>query len=285
MTKLLIFGASGMLGNTLIRFFSNKFEFMVFGTIRLSKDKQLFPTEIRDNLIEGVDINNIEQLRSMFLEIKPDVVINCIGLIKQASDANDPLQAIFLNAYWPHILADFCRVINARLIQISTDCVFSGFKGNYVEGDFADADDLYGRTKFLGELNYPNTVTLRTSIIGHELSGQKSLVNWFLSQTGGVSGYRKAFFSGLPTVELATIIQDYVIPYPNISGLYHVSVEPISKFKLLQMIAHEYRHDIEIKPEDSVEINRSLDSSKFRLATGYLPKSWTQLIAEMHAFG
>jgi dTDP-4-dehydrorhamnose reductase len=285
MKKILIFGASGMLGNTLMRFFSKNSGVEIFGTIRFADSKEFFPIGIKDNLIDGVRIDDFERLQSILLEINPDVVINCIGLVKQASDANDPLQAIFINSYWPHCLAKICSVAGARLIQVSTDCIFSGDRGNYLEDDFPDATDLYGRTKFLGELKYPNSVTLRTSIIGHELRTKRSLVDWFLSQKNGVNGYTNAIFSGLPTVELATVIQDYVIPNPGLSGLFHVSAEPISKFNLLQMIAHEYGKDITITPDDTIKINRSLDAKKFKLATGYSSKSWTQLIAEMHSFG
>jgi dTDP-4-dehydrorhamnose reductase len=285
MPKLLILGASGMLGSTLIRFFSKVGDIEVFGTIRSSKNKENFTDDIRDKLIEDVSINSLERLQNIFSQIKPDIVINCIGLVKQDSSSNDPLQAILVNSYWPHRLAEFCNATGSRLIQVSTDCVFSGDKGNYLEDDFADANDLYGRTKFLGELNYANTVTLRTSIIGHELLGNKGLIEWFLAQNNNVSGYKNVFFSGLPAIELAVVIKNYVIPNQSLSGIFHVSVDPISKFKLLEMVANEYRKDIKIEPDSTLKINRTLDSTKFRLATGYSPKSWTQLIAEMHSFG
>jgi len=125
-------------------------------------------------------------------------------------------------------------------------------------------------------------VTLRTSIIGHELNSQTSLVDWFLSQTGVVKGYKKAIFSGLPTVELANVIKDYVIPNRNLQGLYHVSVEAIDKHTLLNLIAHVYGKDIEIEADEKVQIDRSLDSSRFQQATGYMPPSWPQLIEKMH---
>lgn len=162
---------------------------------------------------------------------------------------------------------------------------FSGTKGQYTEFDYADADDYYGRTKYLGEVDYPHAVTLRTSIIGHELNGNRSLLCWFLAQSGYVSGFTRAVFSGLPTVELGRIILKYVLPNPELRGLYHVSAEPINKFDLLKLFAQHYKKDIEIIPKDDFVIDRSLDSSRFRKATGFNPKAWNQLVQSMKNFG
>jgi dTDP-4-dehydrorhamnose reductase len=167
---------------------------------------------------------------------------------------------------------------------MSTDCVFSGAKGMYTELDASDAKDLYGRSKYLGEVDYPNSVTLRTSIIGHELNGARSLIGWFIAQQGSVSGFTKAVFSGLPTVELAKVIRDHVIPHPELRGLYHVSSEPINKFDLLTLVASAYGKSIDIKPDDRLVIDRSLDSSRFREATGYQPPAWSELVRRMHEF-
>jgi dTDP-4-dehydrorhamnose reductase len=220
----------------------------------------------------------------LFSSAKPDIVINCIGLVKQLAEADDPLAAIPINAMLPHRLARVCAVSGARLIHMSTDCVFAGTKGMYTETDFADAADLYGRSKLMGEVDYPNAITLRTSIIGHELTGARSLVGWFLAQEGPVKGFKRAVFSGLPTVEMAKLIRDYVIPHPELHGLYHVSAEPINKFDLLTLVAKTYGKSIEIVPEDQFVIDRSLDSSRFRQATGYAPKPWPELIRLMNRF-
>jgi dTDP-4-dehydrorhamnose reductase len=201
------------------------------------------------------------------------------------ADSDDPLLALPINALLPHRLARMAALINARFVHISTDCVFSGKFGNYIESDFPDAEDLYGRSKFLGEVDYPHAITLRTSIIGHELMGSRSLVNWFLAQKGSVNGFKRAIFSGLPTVVIAKIIRDYVIPHPEIHGLYHVSAEPISKFDLLNLVANEYGKAIEIIPENLFVINRSLDSSRFRSVTGFKPEPWLELVRLMHKFG
>ena len=234
----------------------------------------------------GVDVLDQDALIGILERIRPDVVINCVGLIKQLADAKDPLSALPINAMLPHRLAKLCGLAGARLIHVSTDCVFSGRKGSYVETDLSDAEDLYGKSKFIGELHeVEHAITLRTSIIGHELGSNYALVDWFLSQVGPVKGYAKAIFSGLPTVELARVMRDYVIPTPGLHGLYHVSVEPIDKLSLLKLVAEVYEHKIQIIPDEQVSIDRSLDSSRFRQATGYLPPAWPELVKMMRDQG
>jgi dTDP-4-dehydrorhamnose reductase len=184
----------------------------------------------------------------------------------------------------PHRLSKLCALIGARLVHVSTDCVFTGEKGMYLESDISDAVDLYGKSKFIGEIqDQPHAITLRTSIIGHELASSASLVDWFLSQEGAVKGFTKAIFSGVPTSELARIITDFVIPNPQLFGLYHVSAEPIDKFTLLNEIAKIYEKKIDIVPDDHLAIDRSLDSTRFRQAVGYVPPAWPDLIQFMRA--
>ena len=282
--KVLILGASGMLGNAALRTFVRDDRFDVFGAIRSSHSLALFPADIRSKLVLGTDIENLDGMLRLFDLVRPEVVINCIGLVKQLSDADDPLAAIPINSILPHRLARICAVARARLIHMSTDCVFSGLKGDYLESDFADAKDLYGRSKLLGEVDYPNTITLRTSIIGHELSGNKSLLGWFLTQEGEVKGFKRAVFSGLPTFEIARIIKDYVIPDKNLRGIYHVSSQPINKFDLLTLIAKTYGKKIDIHADEDFVIDRSLNSQRFKDATGYRPASWEQLVSSMQKF-
>ncbi len=285
MTRVLVFGASGMLGNAVLRDFAAQPDLTVRGTVRSGRAAALLPAELHDRLLSGVDVTSTDDLMSAMAAAQPDVVINCVGVVKQLASASDPLEALPINALLPHRLARLCGLAGARLIQPSTDCVFSGKTGGYVEGDFADAGDLYGRSKFLGEVDYPHAITLRTSIIGHELSGARSLVDWFLSQEGLVKGFGKAVFSGLPTVELARIMREHVIPNPDLRGVYHVSAPPIDKLTLLRLVAEVYDKDIEIVPSDDVIIDRSLDSGRFRDATGFTPKDWPALVAAMRAFG
>ncbi len=270
-----------MLGNAVLRLLAKSPDQEVFATVRSSEALRLLPTELHRNVTSGVEVENLDCLTRLFATVRPDVVINCIGLVKQLASAYDPLLVIPINALLPHQLARLCDVGGARLVHISTDCVFSGVKGMYVESDPADANDLYGRSKYLGEVNYPHAITLRTSIIGHELNGARSLVGWFLAQTDRVKGYKRTVFSGLPTVEVARIIQDYVIPHPKLHGVYHVSAEPINKFDLLMHIAHAYGKEIDIIEDNEFVIDRSLDSSRFRSATGYNPAQWSDLIDAM----
>lgn len=281
--RVLVLGITGMLGSAVYRAFSHDPTYEAWGTMRSAGALQHFAEQSRGRLVSGVDVLDQDALVGVLERVRPDVVINCVGLIKQLADANDPLSALPINSMLPHRLAKLCGLAGARLIHVSTDCVFSGRKGMYTEADLSDAEDLYGKSKFIGELHdVPNAITLRTSIIGHELGTHFSLIDWFLSQNGPVKGYAKAIFSGLPTVELARVMKDYVIPAPELHGLYHVSVEPIDKLSLLRLVAEIYGHKIQIASDDQVCIDRSLDSSRFRQATGYVPPTWSELVKMMH---
>jgi dTDP-4-dehydrorhamnose reductase len=274
-----------MLGNAVLRFLAQSPGYQVFGSARSSRALGLLPSDLQSSVIAGVDVENIDNLTRLFAVVHPDVVINCVGLVKQLAEADDPLSAIPINALLPHRLARLCEVAGARLVHMGTDCVFSGTKGMYTEADASDAKDLYGRSKYLGEVDYPHAITLRTSIIGHELNGAHSLVGWFLAQVGSVKGFKRAIFSGLPTVEIARLIRDYVIPHPELHGLYHVSAEPINKFDLLTLVAKQYGKSIDILPDETFAIDRSLDSTRFRAATGFRPAPWPELVRLMHEFG
>ena len=281
--KILILGVSGMLGHTLFTFFSEKKDFIVFGTVRsISKVGRLLSTELQERILNGVDAMNVDSIINAIRIAKPDVVINCIGIIKQLDISNNPLIAIPINSLFPHRLANICAASNSRLIHISTDCVFNGTKGDYSEADPSDADDLYGKTKYLGEIHYDHCITIRTSIIGHELNAKLGLVEWFLSQKSKVKGYNKAFFTGFPTIEIANIIHKFVIPNQEMQGLYNVSSDKISKYELLKLIADRYSKKIEIEKDDSMIIDRSLDSSRFRKLTGYIPPLWNDLVNMMY---
>ena len=274
-----------MLGNVVLRLFAQNPAFDVFGSARTNDLLRHLPEALRDRVVTGVDMENSDSLAALFGRVHPQVVVNCIGLVKQVAEANDPLAAISINALLPHRLVRLCKAARARLIHMSTDCVFAGTKGRYREEDTSDATDLYGRSKYLGEVDYPHAVTLRTSIIGHELSSAHGLVGWFLDQQGAVKGFRRAIFSGLPTVELARVMRDFVIPRPELRGLYHVSAEPINKYELLKLVAQVYGKSIEITPDDELSIDRSLDSTRFRSLTGYAPPTWPELVRTMHKFG
>jgi len=282
--RVLVLGVTGMLGNAVFRVFGADSAYETWGTLRSHNALHYFPQNSHAFLAGGVDVLDQDTLVSVLGKVRPDVVINCVGLIKQLADAKDPLTALPINAMLPHRLARLCALSGARLIHVSTDCVFSGRKGGYQESDLSDAEDLYGKSKYIGEIHdFSCAITLRTSIIGHELSSNHALVDWFLSQEGAVRGFSKAIFSGLPTVELARVMKDFVIPHPALSGLYHVAAAPIAKLELLQLVASRYGKKVEIRPDDALIIDRSLDGSRFREATGYIAPDWPDLIRGMHA--
>ena len=273
-----------MLGNALLRLFAQSPGYQVFGSVRSSSVLRLLPNDLHSSVTTGVNVENIDSLTRLFAAVHPNVVINCVGLIKQIAEADDPLAAIPINALLPHRIARLCEVAGARLVHMSTDCVFSGAKGMYTEADASDTTDLYGRSKYLGEVDYPNAITLRTSIIGHELDGARSLIGWLLAQEGSVRGFKQAIFSGLPTVEIARVIRDHVIGHPELHGVYHVSAEPINKFDLLTLVVQTYGKAIDISADFQLVIDRSLDSTRFRQATGFVPKTWPELIRMMREF-
>jgi dTDP-4-dehydrorhamnose reductase len=284
--NVLVLGATGMLGNAMLRLLSGSPDLQVVGAARSPGGVRLLPEALRSRVHVGADVENPDALARLFDSVRPHAVINCVGLVKQLADAEDPLVALPLNAMLPHRLARLCALTGARLVHISTDCVFAGTRGQYTEADAPDAQDLYGRSKLLGEVvNAAHVVTLRTSIIGHELSSSHGLVGWFLAQSAPVRGYAKAVFSGLPTVELASIVRDHVLPDPGLHGLYHVSTAPIDKLALLRLLAAQYGRKTEIVPDERVVVDRSLVSTRFRAATGYVPPDWPELVRRMHSFG
>jgi dTDP-4-dehydrorhamnose reductase len=235
-------------------------------------------------LIVGVDVLDHAELIKLFEQTKPDVVINCISLSKLLLNEERPLDFIPIYALLPHRVAHLCRLAGARLVHISTDGVFSGTKGKYIEDDIPDARDLYALCKLMGEVTVSHAIVLRTSMLGPELQGNNALLDWFLSQRETCKCYSKVIFSGLPTVVLAEIIRDYVIPKSELFGVYHVAAEPISKFDLLKLIAEKYGKTIELVPVDQPVYDRSLNPLRFRAATGYIAPDWPELIRIMHDY-
>lgn len=279
--KVLILGASGMLGSAMIRELSCDFQLQVWGSLRSDADKAAFSSQIAEHLISGVDVLNEDHLTELFKRVAPQVVINCIGLVKQVKESEDEQKAMAINALLPHQLAKLCEQYGARFIHFSTDCVFSGTRGNYRETDVPDAQDVYGRSKLLGEVDQPNALTIRTSIIGHELHSAQGLLEWFLSQGSTCEGFAKAIFSGLPTPVLASLVHELLVK-PDLTGIYHVSSEPISKYNLLKTIAAQYGKEIEIVPSEELVIDRSLDSERFSKQTGWVAPSWDAMIKTMY---
>lgn len=281
--RILVLGASGMIGNAVIRVLAEKTDWEVFGTVRSESLKHFFLPHISERIVAGIDVNDHDCLIDIMGRIRPDVTVNCVGLTKHKAAGNEPLAAIPLNSLLPHRLASLCAIAGARLIHVSTDCVFSGEKGNYTEIDPPDATDIYAKSKSLGEVLYPHTITLRTSTIGHELQSAHGLLDWFLSQQQ-CKGFSRAIFSGLPSVVFAQIIRDVVIPRSDLFGLYHVAGRAITKYDLLRLVAEVYGKPIEIVRDDQFIIDRSLNADQFKRATGYVAPDWPELIRIMHSY-
>ncbi|MDX2254098.1 MAG: SDR family oxidoreductase [Pseudanabaenaceae cyanobacterium bins.39] len=281
--KILILGSTGMLGHKLSQICKHKFDTYI--TIRSENQSQKHIIDYpASHIIKNIQAEKIGTINAAIAEIQPAIVINCIGIIKQLPSAKDPIPSISVNALFPHQLAQICQTYSAKLIQISTDCVFSGNKGNYTEQDNPDPVDLYGRTKLLGEVTTPNCLTIRTSIIGRELHSQNSLVEWFLSQKGKtVKGYDRAIYTGFTTQALAQIITQIILEHPNLQGLWHISSDPITKYQLLRMMNEIFHLGITIEKDESVICDRSLNSQKFRQFTGYLPPTWEDMITQLAA--
>lgn len=270
--RVLVMGGTGMLGHKLHQCFRTRFD---------------TKTTVRGNgsasdCISGADANNFDSVLRAVVETHPDVIVNCIGIIKQSEASQDYIASLTVNSLFPHRLAALCCAAGIRLIHISTDCVFSGGMGMYVESDVSDAADIYGRTKYLGEVAAPGCLTLRTSIIGRELDSSNGLLEWFLKNHNRcVRGFTRAIYSGLTTRALAFIIADVIENHPLLNGLYHVSAKPISKYDLLRIVNIIYDCGSRIEQDDTLVCNRSLDSSRFSQNTGFMPSSWTKMIEDM----
>jgi dTDP-4-dehydrorhamnose reductase len=282
MTKVLILGGSGMLGHKAYQVFSKEMETYV--TFRNYDERIRSLKLFKDHsVIQNVDAFRFDSVEMAISRVRPDFVLNCVGIIKQRKEAKNARESIYINALFPHLLAECCEQAGSKLLHVSTDCVFSGDKGMYREEDISDAEDLYGRTKYLGELNDSNSLTLRTSIIGHELSEGISLIDWFLSQKGEVvNGYTNAIYSGFPTVVFSRELLRIIKNFPTLKGLYQVSSEKISKFQLLSIVRDIYQVPVELKPYGDIRCDRSLDSTRYRERTQLQLLSWENMIHMMH---
>lgn len=272
-----------MLGHALMHELSGRPGLEVRGTARtLEGVPAAFADRFRDQVVTGVDVLDRPALRGLLADVRPDVVVNAVGVIKQLPTVADTARTAEINGLLPHVLAQACDEIGARLVHPSTDCVFSGRRGAYDEDDVPDPVDFYGRSKLLGEVSAAPHLTLRTSIIGPELTGKASLVEWFLGQRGTtVRGFRRAIYSGLPTAELADLIGDVIVEHRDLSGLWHVASEPIDKHQLLELVAEAYDWTGEIVPDDSFVIDRSMRADRLRQEIGYAPPPWPELVKRM----
>ena len=275
-----------MLGHKAFEILSLNDKYEVFGTLRNENEIKQYFSEFKNsrNIFSKIDALNFRTVSDLIDDLRPDVVLNCIGIIKQLKESNNALLSIEINSLFPHKLANHLEGSKTRLIHISTDCVFSGNKGNYTEDDYSDAKDLYGKTKFLGELLcFKNSITLRTSIIGPELKGKLSLLEWFLAQKETINGYTNAIYSGFPTIEIINIIENYIIPNPQFYGLYNASSIPISKYELLKIISKVYKKEIIINPLNNFRSDKSLNCDRFIKDFKFKQKPWPQMVIEMQS--
>lgn len=278
--KILVLGADGMLGHQLVQSLAPQHE--MFGTLRLGANSYgPIASFLPKTTVYGVDVQDYASVTGAISAVRPDAVINAVGIVKQRPESKHAISSIEINALLPHRLAIACDQLGARLVHLSTDCVFSGKKGMYTEDDLPDADDLYGRTKLLGEVSGPGCITLRTSIIGLELSRKKSLVEWFLAQRGAIKGFRKAIYTGFTTLEMARIIDHALVSHPEKSGVYHVSSVPIDKYTLLCKLRDRLGRSNEIDPDDHFTCDRSMVSGRFQQEFNYVPPSWDAMIDEL----
>jgi dTDP-4-dehydrorhamnose reductase len=270
-----------MLGHKLWQTFRDRFDtYVTFRQSAASYAGHVIFDQSR--ALGGVSAQDFDSVVSALSRVRPEVVVNCIGIVKQDAAAKDALASISINALFPHRLARLCQATGVRLLHLSTDCVFSGRRGSYEEVDAADAEDLYGRSKLLGEVAAENCLTIRTSMIGRELAGAHGLLEWFLSQRGqSVRGFRRAIFSGFTTLALSEIIASIINDHAQLQGVWHVAAEPISKFDLLTLIKETADLEIEIEPDESFVCDRSLNDERFRRATGFVPPSWSAMISQL----
>jgi dTDP-4-dehydrorhamnose reductase len=282
--RILILGASGMLGHQLWRHFSST-KLTTFGVIRKKRSAYRHSGLFSDErVIDNVDVNNFQGLCGVMEAVAPDVILNCIGVTKRRKNRDIAAASIRLNALFPHELAAWSLPRNMKIINFSTDCVFDGQKGSYTEKSPTSAQDLYGRTKALGEIIGENACTIRSSFIGPELQAGTELFEWFLAQRGVVKGFTRAIYSGLTTLELSRVVEDIIVNHPECTGLYHISSSPISKYNLLREILKFMPLPIELIPDGEFECDRSLNSHRFRKKYDYTPPSWESMISELTTY-
>lgn len=281
--RILIVGGAGMLGSQCLRHFRDQYEVKtcVRGPAEQYQQFELFDQK---NTFFDTDVHQIDVVTDRIKQFQPEAIINCIGIVKQRTAAQDAQESIKVNALFPHQLAQVAEQYNARVITFSTDCVFSGLKGNYSEQDLPDPKDTYGRSKLLGELYYDHCVTIRSSIIGLELTNFMSLISWYLGQTGKIKGFTRAIYTGFTTIEMARIIERILTQHQDICGLWQIASDPINKFELLKLFGEQLgRDDIQLEPDAEFFCDRSLDGSRFNQQTGYQPPTWQAMLTELAA--
>lgn len=282
--SIVVLGCTGMLGHKLVQTISATTDYHVYGTVRSLNSDRLsqIPKNNKVTIVSDIHADSLTNLENLLAKARPIAVVNCIGIIKQLPEGSQPLPCIKINSLFPHQLAELTKKVGSRLFHFSTDCVYSGIKGHYQETDPTDPQDIYGKSKALGELNGPGCFTIRSSIIGPELGSKLGLFEWFCSQKGrSVKGYRKALYTGFTTAAMSQILLMLIEKFPEISGVWNVASTPISKYEILGLINSHLKLGITIEEDQSYAVNRTLDGSKFEKATGFRPPTWEQMISQL----
>jgi dTDP-4-dehydrorhamnose reductase len=268
--KIIVLGANGMGGHIIAKGLQ---EFENFDVVCVARNASIISrTKI-------LDVTDFVKLRSLIESELPDIIINCIGILNETAE-NNPEQAILINSYLPHFLESLTKESSIKVIHISTDCVFSGKEGNYLESSFKNGVGFYSQTKSLGELNNSKDLTFRTSIIGPELNKNGiGLFNWFVSQENEINGYTQAYWTGVTTLELLKAIKQAIDE--ELTGLYHLVFEQkISKFELLNIINNEFSLGLKVNPNNKYSVDKSLVNT--RSDFGFKVKSYDAMVKEMH---
>lgn len=283
--RVVVFGASGMLGHMAMRVLALDPRYEVFGAIRGALDRFPQLSGYREHIVDYVDVSDDAGVARILESLAPAAVINAVAVRPAGLTPSMTPDFVRANALWPHQLANLAEWLNIRLCHISSDGVFSGRRGDYSEDDRPDPEDIYGASKLVGEPVGRHVVNLRTSIIGPELNDGGGLLSWLLRQNDSITGFSRWLYSGLTTLELAKVIRDHVLPDPRLEGIYHVAGEPISKFELLRLLAKFYDHDVVIEEDAGIDRNRTLNAGRFSRSTGYRPPNWAAMISELRQFG
>ena len=280
--RVLILGVSGMIGHKLLLELTNYFE--TFGVLHRTKDHYgNLPLFSKKNIFENVDVIEFDILKNLVLAINPDVILNGVGITKRKKEINNPIDVIKINSLFPHILTDWAKTNNKRVIHFSTDCVFDGKTGNYNENSLTTAEDVYGRTKALGEVISKHSLTIRSSFIGQELFGKTELLEWFLGQNGKqITGYTNTYYSGVSTIFMSRVVKSIISDFTNLSGLYNLAPEtPISKYELLCIARDAYNLKVDIVPEKKHVHRPTLNGARLRKAMNLKVPSWNIMMKEV----
>lgn len=281
-----VIGAAGLLGHVVVETLLDGVD-EVTGTLRRPRaDVEWWPPFRDENdrlrLIDGVDATDWPQLSRLLDQIQPDTIVNCAGVTPRRREAADAVEVIGVNSLLPHQLARWGATAGCRLINISTDCVFGHEPGGFTEDDTPTATDLYGRTKALGEVDGGDAITIRTSFVGRELVGHTELLEWFLSNAGRtVEGFGEVWYSGVPVATVADVVLRLATTHRQLSGLYHLAAEPISKLDLLRVANDAFGARVTILPDTTTTSHRTLDGTRLREVLPIDPVDWSHALSQL----